>query len=86
MNAEELTKLMTEWWPIVIAAVLALSKLVNTATQHWTAWRPAAKLLGFLVEALDLVRIPEFKKQPTPEEIVMQKKVQDALINKSNET
>lgn len=52
-----------EWWPVLIPALLALSKLANTVTKHWPQWKPYLRWLGFLVEITDLVRIPEIKKK-----------------------
>lgn len=54
---------LQEWWPAVVGIVLAVAKIANVATKHWPQWSARLRWLGFLVEVLDLIRIPEVKRR-----------------------
>lgn len=55
----------TDWWPVIVPAMLAIAKVLNKITKHWPQWHPYLRWFGFLVELLDIVRIPEIRKNDT---------------------
>ena len=57
-----MTEFLTEWWPAVAAILLAVVKMLNTISKHWTEQSGILKkVAGFIVEVLDLFRVPEVK-------------------------
>lgn len=50
---------MEEYWPLIVALVLAIAKAINSKTKHWqerTTWW--GKMIALLIEVLDLFRVP----------------------------
>jgi hypothetical protein len=54
---------MTEaYWALIAVVVLAAAKLVNGRTKHWSEWPWYSKVVGLVVEVLDLWRPAQVRK------------------------
>jgi len=54
---------ISEWWPLITTVLLVLVKVLNKKTPHWSDWAGSAgKVLGLVLEVLDIIKLPQVKK------------------------
>ena len=54
---EDATKLVVEWWPVALALVAAVIKVINIKTPHATTSSGVLKLLLRVIDLLDVVKV-----------------------------
>ena len=59
---EEALRIINDYWPLLVGLVVILAKIANVSTKYWPEWKPAFRWLGFLVEVLDVVRVPQIQR------------------------